>query len=65
MTAVEVFTLLAAALLATIAAGHGQISAASAWLATVDVSFVLLAMRTRAVAATGCKRQRWMAASRR
>jgi exopolysaccharide biosynthesis polyprenyl glycosylphosphotransferase len=47
-TSVDVFTLLAAALLATIAAGHGQISAASAWLATVDVSFVLLAMRTRA-----------------
>jgi exopolysaccharide biosynthesis polyprenyl glycosylphosphotransferase len=46
--AVDVFTLLAAALLAAIAAGHGQISAANAWLATIDVSFVLLAMRTRA-----------------
>jgi len=47
-TAVDVFTLVAAALLAALVAGHGQISAANAWLATIDVSFVLLAMRTRA-----------------
>src|SRR6185312_1133473 len=46
--AVDVFTLLAAALLAALAAGHGQISAANAWLAAIDVSFVLLVMRTRA-----------------
>jgi exopolysaccharide biosynthesis polyprenyl glycosylphosphotransferase len=47
-TSVDVFTLLAAAVLAVLAAGHGQISAANAWLATIDVSFVLLATRTRA-----------------
>jgi exopolysaccharide biosynthesis polyprenyl glycosylphosphotransferase len=47
-TSVDVFTLLAAALLSVLAAGHGQISAATAWLATIDVSFVLLATRTRA-----------------
>ena len=45
--AVDVFALLVAAVLAALAAGHGQISAADARLAAIDVSFVLLAMRVR------------------
>jgi exopolysaccharide biosynthesis polyprenyl glycosylphosphotransferase len=47
-TAVDVFALLAAALLAALATGHGHVSAADAWLVAIDVSFVLVAMRTRA-----------------
>ena len=45
--AVDVLTLLVAAVLAALAAGHGQISAADAQLAAIDVSFVLLAMHVR------------------
>jgi exopolysaccharide biosynthesis polyprenyl glycosylphosphotransferase len=47
-TAVDVFALVAAALLAAVAAGRGQISAGNAWLAAVDVSFVLVVMSVRA-----------------
>ena len=47
-TAVDVFALLAAALVAALAAGHGHVSAANAWLAAIDVSFVLVVMLTRA-----------------
>jgi hypothetical protein len=47
-TAVDVFTLLAPALLAVLAAGHGQISAANAWLATIDVCFVVVVTCVRA-----------------
>ena len=43
--AVDVFALLVAAVLAALAAGHGQISTADARLAAIDMSFVLLAMR--------------------
>jgi exopolysaccharide biosynthesis polyprenyl glycosylphosphotransferase len=45
--AVDVFTLLVAAVFAALAAGHGQISAADAQLAAIDVSFVLLVMHVR------------------
>ncbi len=45
--AVDVLTLLVAAVLAALAAGHGQISAGDAQLAAIDVSFVLLAMHVR------------------
>ena len=45
--AVDVFALLVAAVLAALAAGHGQISAADARLAAIDVSFVLLVMHVR------------------
>ena len=47
-TAVDVFALLAAALVAALAAGHGHVSGANAWLAAIDVSFVLVVMLTRA-----------------
>lgn len=45
--AVDVFTLLVAAGLAALAAGHGSISAANAQLAAIDVSFVLVVMSVR------------------
>ena len=45
--AVDVFALLVAAVLAALAAGHGQISTADARLAAIDMSFVLLAMGVR------------------
>ena len=45
--AVDVFALLGAAVIAALAAGHGQISAADARLAAIDVSFVLLVMHVR------------------
>ena len=47
-TAVDVLALVAAAVLAALAAGHGQISAGNAWLATIDVSFVVVVTRVRA-----------------
>ena len=43
-TAVDAFTLLAAAVLGALAAGHGRISAGNAWFAAIDVSFVLVVM---------------------
>ena len=45
--AVDVSTLLGAAALAALAAGHGQIPAAGAQLAAIDVLFVLLVMLVR------------------
>ncbi len=45
--AVDVFALLAAAALATLAAGYGQILASDARLAAIDVVFVLLVMQVR------------------
>jgi FlaA1/EpsC-like NDP-sugar epimerase len=45
--ALDVFALLAAAALATLAAGHGHVSAADAGLAALDVSFVLVVMQVR------------------
>ena len=45
--AVDVLTLFVAAVFATLAAGHGQISASDAQLAAIDVSFVLLVMQVR------------------
>ncbi|MGZ6561051.1 MAG: sugar transferase [Solirubrobacteraceae bacterium] len=45
--AVDVFTLLVAAVLAVLAAGHGHISAADAQLAAIDVLFVLVVMHVR------------------
>ncbi len=45
--ALDVFALLAAAALATLAAGHGHVSAADAALAAIDVSFVLVVMQVR------------------
>jgi exopolysaccharide biosynthesis polyprenyl glycosylphosphotransferase len=47
-TAVDVLTLLGAALLATLAAGHGHISADNVLLAGIYVAFVLVLMRSRA-----------------
>ncbi len=47
-TAVDVLALVAAAVLAALAAGHGHISAGIAWLAAIDVSFVVVVMRVRA-----------------
>ena len=46
--AVDVLTLLGAAALAALAAGHGQISPADAQLGAIDVLFVLLVMAARA-----------------
>ena len=46
-TAVDVLALVAAAVLAALAAGHGHISAGTAWLAAIDVSFVVVVMRVR------------------
>jgi exopolysaccharide biosynthesis polyprenyl glycosylphosphotransferase len=45
--AVDVFTLLVAAALAALAAGHGQISPSDARLAAIDVLFVLLVLQVR------------------
>jgi exopolysaccharide biosynthesis polyprenyl glycosylphosphotransferase len=45
--AVDVLTLLVAAAIAVLAAGHGHISAADAELAAIDLSFVLLVMGVR------------------
>jgi exopolysaccharide biosynthesis polyprenyl glycosylphosphotransferase len=45
--AVDVLTLLAAAALAALAAGHGHISASDAQLAAIDLMFVLLVMHLR------------------
>ena len=47
-TAFDVLALVAAAVLAALAAGRGQISAGNAWLATIDVSFVVVVTRVRA-----------------
>ena len=47
-TAVDVLALAAAAMLAALAAGHGHMSAGTAWLAAIDVSFVVIAMCMRA-----------------
>jgi exopolysaccharide biosynthesis polyprenyl glycosylphosphotransferase len=46
--AVDVVALLAAAVLAALTAGHGHISAGTAWLAAIDVSFVVVVLRARA-----------------
>jgi exopolysaccharide biosynthesis polyprenyl glycosylphosphotransferase len=46
-TAVDVSTLLAGAVLAGLAAGHGHLSAGNTWFAAIDVSFVLLVMHAR------------------
>jgi exopolysaccharide biosynthesis polyprenyl glycosylphosphotransferase len=55
--AVDVLALLAGAVLAALAAGHGRISAGNASFAAMDVSFVLVVMHTR------FRRVRWLRAS--
>ncbi len=61
--AVDVWALLAAAVLAVLVAGHGRLSAGNAWLAAIDVVFALVVMihararrvrRLQASAIDGC-----------
>ena len=47
-TAVDVSSLLAAALVAALVAGHGHLLAANAWLAAIDVAYVLIVIGMRA-----------------